>query len=60
MQRTEPNRFRASYGAARAAEMAGDRERAKQHYGHLIEIVGAADTTRPEVKMARAFVADPG
>jgi tetratricopeptide (TPR) repeat protein len=58
VQRTEPNRFRATYGAARAAEMAGDRERAKQHYGHLIEIVGAAGTTRPEVTMARTFVAE--
>jgi tetratricopeptide (TPR) repeat protein len=58
VQRTEPNRFRATYGAARAAEMAGDRERAKRHYGHLIEIVGAGDTTRPEVAMARTFVAE--
>jgi hypothetical protein len=58
VQRTEPNRFRATYGAARAAEMAGDRERAKRHYGHLIEIVGTGDTTRPEVTVARTFVAE--
>jgi hypothetical protein len=38
--------------------MAGDRERAGQHYGHLIEIVGAADTTQPEVTTARTFVAE--
>jgi tetratricopeptide (TPR) repeat protein len=60
VQRTEPNRFRAIYGAARAAEMAGERERARQHYGTLIETVGNADTMRPEVTMARAFVAAPG
>jgi uncharacterized protein HemY len=60
VQRSEPNRFRAIYGAARAAEMAGDRERAKQHYGKLIETIGVADTTRPEVTIARTFVADPG
>jgi tetratricopeptide (TPR) repeat protein len=58
VQRTEPNRFRAIYGAARAAEMTGDRERARQHYSRLIEIVGPADTTRPEVTTARTFVAE--
>jgi tetratricopeptide (TPR) repeat protein len=58
VQRTEPNRFRAIYGAARAAEMVGDRERARQHYGRLIEIVGTADTTRSEVTTARMFVAE--
>jgi tetratricopeptide (TPR) repeat protein len=58
VQRTEPNRFRAIYGAAHAAEMVGDRERARQHYGRLLEIVGAADTTRPEITTARTFVAE--
>ena len=56
--RSEPNRFRAVYGVARAAEMAQDRERAKQYYGMLIDIIGAADTTRPEITIARTFVAD--
>jgi tetratricopeptide (TPR) repeat protein len=60
VQRSEPNRFRAIYGAARAAEMAGDRERARQHYSKLIETIGTADTTRPEVTIARTFMAAPG
>jgi hypothetical protein len=58
VQRSEPNRFRATYGAARAAEVAGDRERARQHYGQLIEIIGAGDTMRPEITIARTFVTE--
>jgi hypothetical protein len=58
VRRTEPRRFRATFGAVRAADLAGDRERAKQLYGQLIEIVGAADTSRPEVTVARTYVAD--
>jgi hypothetical protein len=53
----EPNRFRAVYGAARAAAAAGDRVRAAQHYRQLIEICKASDTERAELKEARAFVA---
>ena len=51
----EPNRFRAVYGAAKAAAAAGDRDRAVQHYRHLIEICRSSDTERPELKQARAF-----
>ena len=58
VQRSEPNRFRATYGAARAAEMAGDREQAREHYDQLIEIVGAGDTMRLDVTIARTFVAE--
>jgi len=39
--------------------MAGDRERAKLHYGKLIEIVGKGETTRPEFMAARKFMAAP-
>ncbi len=35
VQQTEPNRFRAVYGAGRAAELAGDRDEARRHYQHL-------------------------
>ena len=52
----EPNRFRAVYGAARAAAAAGDRARAAQRYRELMEICKASDTERPELKEARAFV----
>ena len=42
VQEAEPRRFRAVYGAARAAEAAGDRDAARRHYGQLLEIA-----TRP-------------
>ena len=49
----EPGRFRGAYGAARAAEGAGDRAKAKQYYGTLLE--RAADGDRPELQRARSF-----
>jgi tetratricopeptide (TPR) repeat protein len=52
----EPNRFRGAYGAGRAAELAGDRARAAAHYRTLLEIARDADTSRPELERARAFV----
>jgi hypothetical protein len=51
----EPNRFRAEFGAGKAAALAGDRERAMTHYTRLIDICKARDTDRPELKEARAF-----
>jgi len=53
--RVAPNRFKALYGVARAAERAGDRERAKLYYGKLLATAAAADTPRPELQEARAF-----
>ncbi len=52
----EPNRFRAVYGAARAAAAAGNRDRAAQHYRELIALCKTSDTERPELKEARAFI----
>jgi tetratricopeptide (TPR) repeat protein len=56
IQANEPNRFRAIYGAARAAELSGDREKAMTHYTALVALGAQADTERPELKQARAFV----
>jgi tetratricopeptide (TPR) repeat protein len=56
VQRTEPRRFRAVYGAARAAELAGDHEAARRTYTQLLEIAAKADTPRPELAMARAYL----
>jgi len=56
VQETEPNRFRAIFGAARAAERAGDTETARRHYARLLDIAAAADTPRPELDRARASV----
>jgi hypothetical protein len=55
----EPNRFRAVYGAARAAAAAGNRDRAGHHYRELIAICRPSDTERPELKQARAFIGKP-
>ena len=52
----EPNRFRGAYGAARAAEASGNRAAARKYYLQLIEIAKSADSQRPELVRARAFV----
>ena len=39
----EPNRFRAVYGAARAASLTGDREAARRYYAQLLKICERAD-----------------
>jgi tetratricopeptide (TPR) repeat protein len=53
----EPNRFRAIYGAARAALLAGDRAAARTYYGQLLKICARADSPgRPELSEAKAAV----
>jgi hypothetical protein len=56
-QRADPNRFRNVYGTARAAELAGDREKARTSYTLLLEQVGPHATDRLEIRHAKAFVA---
>jgi tetratricopeptide (TPR) repeat protein len=53
----EPNRFRGTLGAARAAELAGDRAKATTYYRQLLETAKDADTERPEIVAAKSFVA---
>jgi tetratricopeptide (TPR) repeat protein len=53
----EPNRFRSYYGAARAAEAAGDRGKAAASYAKLMELAQKGDSQRPELVQARAYVA---
>jgi tetratricopeptide (TPR) repeat protein len=55
-QKREPNRFRGYYGAARAAEAAGDRDKAAIYYGKLLTLAKTADTERPELERARLYV----
>ena len=52
-----PNRFRGLYGAARAAEAAGDRKKAGEYYAKLLDLTKRADASRPEMEKARAFIA---
>jgi predicted Zn-dependent protease len=56
-QKKEPSRFRGYYGAGRAAEMAGDREKAAQNYRELLVLAQRADTERPEIQKAKTFLA---
>jgi hypothetical protein len=50
----EPNRFRAVYGAARAAALSGDPSTAKTYYRQLLTICERADKPgRPELAAAR-------
>ena len=53
----EPNRFRSLYGAARAAEGSGNAARARTFYTNLVSLCGNADTERPELREAKAFLA---
>ena len=55
-QRVDPNRFRSLYGAARAAELAGDLGKAKTYYTKFVSLCQYADTERPELKHAKAFL----
>jgi tetratricopeptide (TPR) repeat protein len=56
----EPRRFRAVYGAAHAAQLSGDRAKARTYYGELLEICKSSDTDRPELQEARKFMRAPG
>jgi tetratricopeptide (TPR) repeat protein len=55
-QLREPNRFRGLYGAARAAEQAGDAAKAKRYYAQLVKVAGKGDP-RPELAAARKYAA---
>ena len=51
----EPKRFRALYGAARAAHQAGHTREAGGYYAELLKVAGSADTPRPELAEARDY-----
>jgi len=55
--RSAPNRFNGLYGAARAAQLAADQKRAKTYYGKLMALCRQADSIRPEIEEAKAFLA---
>jgi tetratricopeptide (TPR) repeat protein len=52
-----PNRYRGLYGAARAAELSGDRQKAVGYYEKLVALAVKADTPRPEIARAKTFLA---
>lgn len=55
--RSAPNRFNGLYGAARAAKLAADQKRAKTYYMKLVALCRQADSIRPEIEEAKAFLA---
>ena len=52
----EPGRFNGTYGAARAAELAGDRDKARTYYARLLAIAERADTERPALRQAKTYL----
>ena len=54
------NRFRGLYGAARAAELSGNRPRARAYYRQLLALTARPDAAdRAELRQARAFLSQP-
>jgi hypothetical protein len=57
--RTAPNRFRSLAGAGQAADMSGDRARARIYYQQLVALARDADGERSALTRAREFLATP-
>ena len=56
--RTAPNRFNSLSGAARAAKVSGDDQKAKTYYAKLLSMCEHADGDRPELQEARTLLAE--
>ena len=52
-----PNRFDGLYGAAHAAELAGNNTEANTYYAQLLKVCNGAASDRPELSKAKALVA---
>jgi tetratricopeptide (TPR) repeat protein len=52
-----PNRYRGILGVARAADATGDRAKAVEYYGKLVDLAKSAEVERQEVQEAKAFLA---
>src|SRR2546422_1080173 len=52
----EPNRFRSLFGAAQAAERSRDTDKARALYAKLVSLCDRADTQRPELQQAKAYL----
>ena len=55
----EPGRARSAFGAARAAELAGDRGAAAAGYREFLRLMVKADPGRAEVAVAKSFEGSP-
>jgi hypothetical protein len=52
-----PNRFNGLYGAARAAEAAGQQSEASEYYAMLLKVCDGGSSTRPELSRAKELLA---
>ncbi|HKA41211.1 MAG TPA: hypothetical protein VKF40_04390 [Burkholderiales bacterium] len=52
-----PNRLRGLYGAAKAAELGRNSQKASHYFRRLVELTKDADTDRTEIREAKAFLA---
>ncbi len=52
-----PNRFNGLYGAARAAQLAGNQTKARDYYAKIVTLSARADSMRAELRKAREFLA---
>jgi tetratricopeptide (TPR) repeat protein len=52
-----PNRFNGLYGAARAADAAGQHDEATDYYAQLLKSCAGATSTRPELGKAKELLA---
>jgi hypothetical protein len=55
----EPGRARSLFGAARAAELAGNRAQAEAGYRDFVRLMSKADGERPELSQAKEFLTPP-
>ena len=54
-QQREPNRYCSYVGAAKAAELSGNREKVASYYQKLLALAKDADTPRPELVSAKQY-----
>jgi tetratricopeptide (TPR) repeat protein len=55
--RDSPNRFNGLWGAARAAQLSGDRKKARGYYAQIVTLSAQSDSVRAELREAKAFLA---
>jgi tetratricopeptide (TPR) repeat protein len=53
---SSPNRLKGLYGAGYSAELAGDKNKAREFYTKLVEVCGKADSELAELSHARKFL----
>jgi Tfp pilus assembly protein PilF len=52
----EPNRLNAFVGAAKAADLQGDTEKARAYYQRLASLASGTDADRPELVAAQQYL----